>query len=98
LTNLGPSQSFGEADVVLGRSYTTSIKCIENNSKGYLMKRDDFLRLFASNENAWKIMFEHAKKQEKQYDDHCMNFVSVTNEDKLARGVGKNTNNRKTVI
>ena len=48
--------------MVLARSYTTTIKCIENDSMGYLMKRDDFLRLFASNENAWNIMFELVKK------------------------------------
>ena len=59
LTTLGPSQSYGESDVVLGRSYTTTITCMENDSQGYLMKRDDFLKLFTNNEAAWNIMFEH---------------------------------------
>ena len=73
--------------MILGRSYTTTITCIENGSEGYLMRRDEFLRLFLANEVAWAIMFEDVKIREAQYDQYCLNFVSVTNEDKLKRGV-----------
>ena len=61
LSILGPGQVHGEGDVVLNRHYTTSLRCMENDSEAFLMNKDDFMRLFKSNDEAYKIMFAAAK-------------------------------------
>lgn len=82
---LGRGQTYGESDVVLNRNYTTTLRCIENNSEAYVMPREEFLRLFKTNEEAWKVMFIDMKLREKQIFDRCFNFVGVSNEDQKLR-------------
>ena len=49
------------------------------------MKRKDFLRLFKTNEEAWRLMFMHAKQTEKRTLQACSNFVGVCNSAKITR-------------
>ena len=60
LSILGPGKIHGEADVALYRNYTTTLRCIENNSEAYLMDRQDFFRLIKKNDEAWRLMFANA--------------------------------------
>jgi hypothetical protein len=72
-------------DVVLYKNYTSTLKCIESNSEAYLMKRKDFLRLFKTNEEAWRLMFIHAKQNEIRTLKACNNFIGVCNKAKVRR-------------
>lgn len=78
LSILGPGQVFGDIDVILCRKFTTTLKCIENNSEGYIMEREHFLRLFKTNEEAWKIMFKCAQEKEKDIYNRCNNFMKIS--------------------
>jgi hypothetical protein len=80
LAILGKGQVHGEGDVVLCRNYTTTLKCIERGSEAFVMNREDFLRLFKTNEESWRIMFDGAKSREQQVYHACLNFVHVCNE------------------
>ena len=71
LTILGPGKTHGEADVALYRNYTTTLKCLENDSEAYLMDRQDFFRMFKKNDEAWKLMFQNAQQREKQIYQTC---------------------------
>ena len=82
---LGPGHIFGNDDLILGRNYTTTLKCLENDSEAFVMTREDFLRLFKSSEDAWELMFEHAVDREKQIVARCYNFVSVASQDQKMR-------------
>ena len=79
---LGVGQTHGEGDVVLDNNFTTTLKCIEHGSQAYVMSRRDFLRLFKTNEEAWRIMYSYAVEREKQITKACFNFVKVSNEEK----------------
>ena len=54
---IGTGKVFGEDDIVLKRPYSNTLRCLERDSEAYIMPKDDFIRLFRGNENAWKIMF-----------------------------------------
>lgn len=82
---MGPGHIFGNDDLILGRNYTTTLKCLENDSEAFVMTREDFLRLFKSSEDAWELMFEHAVDREKQIVARCFNFVSVASQDQKMR-------------
>ena len=56
LSVLSAGQMHGEWDVVMDKKYTTTLKCIEEDSEAFVMNRPDFMRLFKTNEEAWKIM------------------------------------------
>ena len=62
---LGRGQTYGESDVVLNKKYTTTLRCIQNDSEAFVMPREEFLRLFKTNEEAWKVMFTDIKIREK---------------------------------
>ena len=81
LSNIGPLQIFGDDDCLLKRNYTCSLRCVKRGSQAYLMQREDFLRIFKGNEDAWDSMFKAASKKESQLYDRCQNFVSCANED-----------------
>ena len=56
------------------------MKCVKNGSELYVMKRDDFMRLFKTNEEAWRLMYDAAKKREEHIFQTCYTFVNVSNE------------------
>ena len=66
LAVLGPGQIHGEGDVVLDKNYTSTLRCIEQDSELFIMNRDDFLHLFKQNEAAWRIMYQDAMAKEQQ--------------------------------
>ena len=82
LAVLGTGQTHGEGDVVLDNNYTTTLKCMEHGSEAFVISRRDFLRMFKSNEEAWRIMYSYAAEREKQINEACFNFVKVSKEKK----------------
>jgi hypothetical protein len=70
---------------MLKRPYTSSIKCIENDSEAYMMPRDEFLRMFKINEEAWRVMYATASEKEQFLFNRCFNFVAINREDERVR-------------
>ena len=55
---------------------------MEHGSEAFVISRRDFLRMFKSNEEAWRIMYSYAAEREKQINEACFNFVKVSKEKK----------------
>jgi len=78
LSVLGPEQLHGEWDVVMDKNYSTTLRCLEEDSEAFVMNRPDFMRLFKTNEEAWKIMQANAMDKERQLMKTCYNFVNIS--------------------
>ena len=49
------------------------------------MPRDEFLRMFKNQEEAWKVMYNSASEKEQFMFNRCFNFVAINREDERIR-------------
>jgi CRP-like cAMP-binding protein len=78
---IGKGSIFGDDDIILKRNYTNTFRCIKNDSQVYFIRREDFLRIFKSHKEAWKLMYQSAVRKEEIQFDRSVNFVSINRED-----------------
>jgi len=50
-----------------------------------MMPRDEFLRMFKINEEAWRVMYATASEKEQFLFNRCFNFVAINREDERVR-------------
>ena len=55
---------FGDDDVLSNRPYKASLKCVQNGSLLYILQRDEFLRVFRTENETWSVQFGLAQKRE----------------------------------
>ncbi len=58
LSLMGPGLVFGDDDILTNRPYKASLKCVTNDSLVYLLQRDEFLRIFRTENETWNVQFE----------------------------------------
>ena len=61
---LGVGLVFGDDDILTNRPYKASLKCVKNDSFVYLQYRDEFLRIFRTENETWNVQFSLAQKRE----------------------------------
>ena len=61
---MGPGLVFGDDDILTNRPYKASLKCVTNDSLVYLLQRDEFLRIFRTENETWNVQFELSQKRE----------------------------------
>ena len=61
---IGEAQLFGDEDIMLKRPYSSSLRCIQNDSEAFMMPGEEFLRLSKMSDEASRIM--HASVKEKE--------------------------------
>lgn len=64
LSLLGVGLVFGDDDILTNRPYKASLKCVRNDSIIYLLQRDEFLRIFRTENETWNVQFSLSQKRE----------------------------------
>jgi len=52
---LGVGLVFGDDDILINRPYKASLKCVRNDSVVYLLDRDEYLRIFRTENETWNV-------------------------------------------
>ena len=53
LSLLGPGLVFGDDDIITNRPYKATLKCFSNTGQLFLIKEDEFLRIFKTEGDSW---------------------------------------------
>jgi CRP-like cAMP-binding protein len=64
LSLLGVGLVFGDDDILTNRPYKASLKCVRNDSVVFLLQRDEFLRIFRTENETWNLQFGLSQKKE----------------------------------
>jgi len=54
---LGPGICFGDDDVLSDRPYKATLKCTSLEGSLYVFHKEDFLRIFKSENESWHVEF-----------------------------------------
>lgn len=65
LSVLGLGLTFGDTDILAARPYKASLKCVSQQGTVLIIQKDEFLRIFRTENESWKVEFELARTREK---------------------------------
>jgi CRP-like cAMP-binding protein len=55
LSVIGAGLVFGDDDVLAKRNYKATFKCVTQSATIYVIKKEEFLRVFRTENDSWKI-------------------------------------------
>ena len=57
LSVIGAGLVFGDDDVLTKRCYKATLRCYRQHGVIYKLKRDEYLRIFRTENDSWKVQF-----------------------------------------
>lgn len=73
-------QLIGQEDVILGRNYASTVKCISMRGSIYVIKAEEFLHRLSRDDLTWKIIKECSNIKENTIISSIMNNLTTTDE------------------
>ena len=55
---------FGNEDVLYGRNYTTSVRCLSTDALVYCIKAEEFNHRFSRDDTTWKMLLSHTSSKD----------------------------------
>ena len=73
-------QIIGQEDVILGRNYASTVRCISNRASLFVIKAEEFLQRLSRDDLTWKIIKESSNIKENTNISSIMNNLVTTDE------------------
>ena len=77
LAQLSAGLVFGNDDVLADRKYRATLTCISLKGTIMILNKEEFLRIFRTENESWKVQFSQAKEREKSELNTLLNYEKV---------------------
>ena len=73
-------QIIGQEDIILGRNYASTVRCLSIRASIYVIKAEEFLHRVSRDDQTWKIIKESANIKENTIISSIMNNLVTSDE------------------
>ena len=77
-------QIFGNEDVLYGRNYTTSVRCLSSDAQVYCIRAEEFNHRFSRDDTTWKMLLSHTSFKDSATVRKIKNNIVTDHERKVS--------------
>ena len=81
---LGTGLVFGDDDILASRPYQATLKCLSQQGEVLVMAKEEFLRIFRSENDSWKAEFNMCMSKERAQQEMMENWQTIQNDQKAS--------------